>query len=93
MPGGRRTEIVKQLAARLDDLRAECEAQLRAIGHVEEELRKVQVGSDERWRSFEKMLQRDLGDMLTNNRDIRMVLEDLNKDFGKPAGKSEAEII
>jgi hypothetical protein len=90
MRSGARADVVRDLAARINDLRAECEAQLRAITRVEEELRKVSGGSADRWHQFERMLQRDLTDMLANNRDIRAVLTDLNKEIG---GKSEAEIV
>jgi hypothetical protein len=82
MRTGSRADLVRVVAARVVDLRAEFEAQLRAVGRVEEQLRKVDPARDESASRLSDVLQRELREMLTNNRNIRTVLNDLVKDVG-----------
>ena len=73
------------VASRVVDLRAEFEAQLRAVSRLEEQLRKSRIGKDADRRTLEEVLGRELTEMLTNNRNIRDVLEQLAADTQRPA--------
>lgn len=72
------------VGARVLDLRAEFEAQLRAVGRVEDQLRRLNIVKDDRSHRLAEALQHDLTEMLTNNQNIRAVLDDLIKDVGTP---------
>jgi hypothetical protein len=80
MPSVPRADLVRVIAARVLDLRAEFEAQIRAVSHIEDALRRAEGGDDERWRRVDDILQRELAAMLANNRNIRTVLNDLSSD-------------
>jgi hypothetical protein len=72
---------------------AEFEAQLRAVSHVEEQIQRVNAGvNDERWRRLKDVLHKQLSGMLTNNANIRSVLNELAKDVRRPAERSEMEL-
>ena len=73
------------VASRVVDLRAEFEAQLRAVSRLEEQLRKTRIGKDADRRTLEEVLGRELTEMLTNNRNIHDVLEQLAADTQRPA--------
>jgi hypothetical protein len=75
-----RADLLRVIAARVLDLRAEFEAQLRAVAHIEEALRRADTGNDDRWRRLDDTLQRRLSEMLGNNSNIRTVLNDLSRD-------------
>ena len=75
-----RADLLRVIAARVLDLRAEFEAQLRAVAHIEEALRRADTGTDDRWRRLDDTLQRQLSEMLGNNSNIRTVLNDLSRD-------------
>jgi hypothetical protein len=75
-----RADKTKVIAARIVDLRAEFEAQLRAIVRVEEQLQKTQT-SDGGKRMLEDVVRRELAEMLDNNGSVRAVLNDLAKDL------------
>jgi hypothetical protein len=75
-------DLLRLVATRIVDLRAEFEAQLRAVGHVEDQLRKLDASNDDRARRSVETLRRDLTDMLANNLNIREVLTDLAKEVG-----------
>jgi hypothetical protein len=75
-----RADLLRVIAARVLDLRAEFEAQLRAVAHIEEALRRADPGNDDRWRRLDDTLQRHLSEMLGNNSNIRTVLNDLSRD-------------
>ena len=68
------------LAARVDDLRAEFEAQLRSVARIEENLGRTRDGGDDSRRRLGETLRRELSGMLTNNSNIRGVLNELAKD-------------
>jgi hypothetical protein len=73
-------ELLKVVAARVVDLRAEFEAQLRAVARLEDTLRKIGDGKDEHARRLADVLARELREMLANNTDIRDVLTELEQD-------------
>jgi hypothetical protein len=75
-----RAELIRVVAARLLDLRAELEAQLRAVVRLEEDLGKAANRKGEDGRRFDDALRRALTEMLTNNKSIRDVLTELTKD-------------
>ena len=87
------SELLPVVAARVVDLRAEFEAQLRAVARVEQLIRKVDIANDERARPLRDMLQRDLKEMLGNNRNIRIVLEELVNDLGNGTAKFRSEVL
>ena len=87
MPNRTRADLLRVVAARVLDLRAEFEAQLRAVGRVEEQMRRLNTATDNRLDRWDEVLQRDLTAMLTNNRNIRTVLDDLIKDVGMPIAR------
>jgi hypothetical protein len=66
------------IAMRIMDLRAEFEAQLRAVARLEEQLRKATTGKiDDASPDVAKALRRDVTEMLANNANIRGVLNEL----------------
>ena len=75
-----RAELIRVVAARVLDLRAEFEAQLRAVVRLEDDLGKAASRKGEDGRRFEDALRRALAEMLTNNKSIRDVLTELTKD-------------
>jgi hypothetical protein len=68
------------IAARALDLRAEFEAQLRAIGRLQEQLRKGAEGRDDGGGMLETVLREELAEMLLNNRNIRDLLDQLEAE-------------
>ena len=84
MPEETRADLLRMVGARVLDLRAEFEAQLRAVGRVEDQLRRLDTTRDDRSHRLDDALHRDLTEMLTSNRNIRTVLDDLIKDVGTP---------
>lgn len=85
-----RLDKSRVIAARIVDLRAEFEAQLRAIVHVEEQLRKAQ-SSDAGKRTLEDVVRRELREMLDNNGSVRHVLSELASDL--PAASPTSSIV
>ena len=59
------------------DLRAEFEAQLRAVAHVEEQLRKTDHSKADHRRKLMDVMRRKLTEMTDNNLNIRHVLSEL----------------
>jgi hypothetical protein len=70
-------DLLRVIAARTVDLRAEFEAQLRAVGRVEEQLQRIESPKEDSARRLGEALQREVTQMLLNNRNIRTVLKDL----------------
>jgi two-component sensor histidine kinase len=68
------------VALRVVDLRSEFEAQLRAVARLEEELRKAKNANGADGRALVDVIRRELTEMLTNNADIRNVLNELASD-------------
>jgi len=68
------------MAARVTDLRAEFEAQLRAVSRLEQYLQKNHTGADESWGALDDALRRSLGEMRVNNASIRELLQELTSD-------------
>ena len=92
MPDSLRIHLVRVVAARVLDLRAEFEAQLRAVARLEDQLQKSGSATDARWPNLEEVLRRELAEMLRNNSNIRAVLTDLASDVGTPvAGSSDVQ--
>jgi hypothetical protein len=81
-PTARELETV--VVPRVLDLRAEFEAQLRAVARVEEQLRKSLAGSDPTRRQLTEVLRRELAEMFVNNSNIRDVLVALAADSKTP---------
>jgi hypothetical protein len=71
------------VAARTLDLRAEFEAQLRAVVRLEEQLLKSRAGYDAGGHRLAAVLRRELTEMLKNNTNIRDVLTQLEMDVGQ----------
>ena len=69
------------VALRVMDLRAEFEAQLRAVGHVEEQLRKTDLSKPEHQRKLIEVVRRELAAMTGNNINIRSVLSELASEI------------
>lgn len=80
MPTNARIDKMAIVAARTIDLRAEFEAQLRAVARLEAQLRKSRTAQDEGGRDLEAVLRSELAEMLRNNSNIRDVLEQLEAD-------------
>jgi hypothetical protein len=76
----RRPDMLKAMAARVTDLRAEFEAQLRAVSRIEQHLQKNHTVTDESWGALDDALRRSLGEMRVNNANIRDVLEELTRE-------------
>lgn len=82
-------DLMTDVAPRVVDLRAEFEAQLRAVTHIEEQLAKTLAGKDPTQRDLRTVVTRELAEMLRNNTNIRDVLADFDGDVrvtGRPAG-------
>ena len=77
MPPTANKEII---AARTLDLRAEFEAQLRAVVRIEEQLHKSRAGRDKDDRSLETVLRRELAEMQNNNLNIRDLLNQISAE-------------
>jgi hypothetical protein len=73
------------VALRVVDLRAEFEAQLRAVMRLEEQLRKANGGNADSNRNLANAVRRELAEMLTNNANIRNVLNELAIEAEAPA--------
>jgi hypothetical protein len=73
------------VALRVVDLRAEFEAQLRAVMRLEEQLRKANSGIADASRNLATAVRRELAEMLTNNANIRNVLNELAIEAEAPA--------
>jgi hypothetical protein len=82
-----RAETFKSVVARLMDLRAEFEAQLRAVARIEERLQHNPRLTDDNWLALEEVLQRALTEMRANNASIRGVLDELVADAGTAGGR------
>jgi hypothetical protein len=76
----RRPDVLNAMAARVTDLRAEFEAQLRAVSRIEQHLQKTHTVTDESWGALDDALRRSLGEMRVNNANIRDVLQELTRD-------------
>jgi hypothetical protein len=72
-----RSGLINTVATHIVDLRAEFEAQLRAVGRVEAELAKSVAGRDPANQGLADVLQRELAEMRVNNNNIRDVLNEL----------------
>ena len=72
------------MVPRVLDLRAEFEAQLRAVARVEQQLKKTLAGSDPTNRTLAEVLRRELAEMFANNTNIRDVLVALAADNETP---------
>ena len=70
------------IALRVTDVRAEFEAQLRAVARLGEQLRKTNNGKDDTGGSLDKAIRRELAEMLSNNSNIRNVLNELATEAG-----------
>jgi hypothetical protein len=79
MPGVSRVDRMRAIATRALDLRAEFEAQLRAVQRLENALRRAHGRDDARTR-LDETLEQALTEMLENNRNIRTVLDDISQD-------------
>lgn len=77
-------DLMTVVAARTIDLRAEFEAQLRAVARLEAQLRRSAAGQDQGARKLEAVLRRELAEMLKNNGDIRDALQQLQSDSLPP---------
>jgi arginine deiminase len=75
-----RAELIRVVTARVLDLRAELEAQLRAVVRLEDDLRKAANRKGEDDHRFEDAVRRASAEMLTNNQNIRDVLTELAKE-------------
>jgi hypothetical protein len=75
-----RLHRTRVIGARIVDLRAEFEAQLRAIVRVEEQLQNP-ANSDGGKRMLENVVRRELAQMVDNNGSVRAILNDLSKDL------------
>jgi hypothetical protein len=75
-------DLMTVVAPRVLDLRAEFEAQLRAVARVEEQLRRSRGGNDPTNRHLAEVLRRELAEMFANNTNIRDVLVALAVDNG-----------
>ena len=77
-PGGSASlDRTSMIALRIMDLRAEFEAQLRAIAHVEEQLRKTDYSKPEHQRKLAEVVRHEVAQMTGNNINIRHVLSEL----------------
>lgn len=81
-----RDELMTTVTPRVVDLRSQFEAQLRAIGRLEEQLTKSVAGRDPANRELAAVLRRELAEMIKNNKEIRDVLNELATAAGAPAG-------
>ena len=79
-----RNELMAVVIPRVLDLRAEFEAQLRAVARVEEQLRKSQGAKDPPMEDLAKVLRRELAEMFANNTNIRDILIALAGDNDSP---------
>ena len=79
-----REVLMTGVVARVLDLRAEFEAQLRAVARVEEQLRKSVAAADPANRDLAEVLRRELTEMFTNNSNIRDILVALAADSDTP---------
>jgi hypothetical protein len=77
-----RADAFRSVVARLVDLRAEFEAQLRAVARIEERLQQNPRLTDANWLALEEVLQRALTEMVANNASIRGVLDEVVADAG-----------
>jgi hypothetical protein len=68
---------VTTVAPRVVDLRAEFEAQLRAVARLEHQLTRTVAGKDQDSRELTEAVRREAAEMLTNNKSIRDVLTEL----------------
>ena len=84
MPAAIRPEQLTMIAARALDLRAEFEAQLRAVVRLEEQLRRSRTSQDGHGLQLETVLRQELVEMLHNNANIRDVLKQLETDTRSP---------
>ena len=84
MPAAIRPEQLTMIAARALDLRAEFEAQLRAVVRLEEQLRRSRTSQDGQGLQLETVLRQELVEMLHNNANIRDVLKQLEADTRSP---------
>jgi hypothetical protein len=84
MPAAARPDRAAMIAARALDLRAEFEAQLRAVARLEEQLHRSRTGQDDHARHLETVLRHELAEMLHNNTNIRDVLKQLETDTQPP---------
>ena len=72
------------IAARTLDLRAEFEAQLRAVARLEEQLHRSRTRPDDHGLQLETVLRHELAEMLHNNANIRDVLTQLEAETQPP---------
>ena len=78
-------DLTPVVATRVIDLRAEFEAQLRAVSRLEQELTKAVAGKDPQSRDLAGAVRRELSEILRNNKNIRAVAVELAADVGVPA--------
>ena len=83
MPNPR--DLKAGVAPRVVDLRAEFEAQLRAVARLEEQLTKTLAGKDPGHRELLTIVLRELAEMLHNNKNIRDVLVELEQEAREAA--------
>jgi hypothetical protein len=72
-----RQDLMTTVAPRVVDLRAEFEAQLRAVARLEEQLTKTLAGRDRVDRELAEVIRRELAEMANNNKQIRDVLSEI----------------
>jgi hypothetical protein len=82
MTGAKRADKVRDITARVADLRGEFEAQLRAVSRLEHQVGNTDIGNEDRCRVLEDAVKRELTEMFENNRNIRTVLDDLSAVVG-----------
>jgi hypothetical protein len=78
------SELMTTVVPRLLDLRAEFEAQLRAVVRVEEQVNRTKAGNGAASAELAHVLGRELAEMFANNTNIREVLIALAADNGTP---------
>ena len=79
-----RDELMTVVIPRVLDLRAEFEAQLRAVARLEEQLKKSQAAKNPANADLAAVLKRELAEMFANNTNIRDVLVALAADNDTP---------
>ena len=77
-------DLLTVVATRAIDLRAEFEAQLRAVSRLEQELTKAIAAKDPENSDLAVTVRRELLDILRNNKNVHTVVLELAADVGVP---------
>jgi hypothetical protein len=88
-----RRDLVAAIAPRVSDLRSEFEAQLRAVGRLEQQLQKTLANGDPDGRGLAESLRRGLRDMLDNNLNVRSVLIELATETGMQTSAADGSAL